>query len=275
MARSLRLPNGATDWTAYLERTNAIPSFQERINSNIVIKDSVVSHADADLTSGMLATKHNAKIARILFRRFPSIINGDVVEEAAYVLSYDCIRKEFVLTFFPEMPQTLEQLEKQWHSVEEVFKMNIDTFIRVLYGCRGFTDGCPLRDADYGFQLCVLIETGVFITDFLHVFDQWQYGNVNEAELWQIRPMLKKWREKLLDLAHFPKQVVNEVGECYVAKYSYSPTFHTASASGDSPIMPEGSEPNASSLQTPAAPGLVNYVVSEHSDEILSLIYLA
>ena len=211
--------DGIVDWAAYHSRSNTHLSFQERINSNMVIEDSVASHVDANMTSYSLARKYDAKQMDIVFRDLSAVTNGEIIGQAAHILSYDCVYNQFVLRFFHERPDTLEQLGKKWYKAEEVLRINLASFIHILYGRRGFVDERPSWMADYGFQLCVLIEMGVFITDFLHVFEQQQYYGIDDGELWMIRPILKEWRQKLVDLTRFPDMIFEKMGNVHIQKH--------------------------------------------------------
>ncbi|MCJ1384394.1 hypothetical protein MMC17_007510 [Xylographa soralifera] len=214
--QGLRLPDGT------MLQSNTHLSFRERINSNLLIEKSVASYIDANMTSYLLAMKHDTEMMDIVFRVFrdlPTITNGEITAQAAHILSYDCACNQFVLRFFPERPETLEQLGREWHKAGIVLQISLASLVNTLHGRLRFEDECSSWMTDYGFQLCVLIEMGIFITDFLHVFNQQQYYSIDSGELWMIRPILKEWREKLVDLTRFPDMIFNHARDLYIGKH--------------------------------------------------------
>ncbi|MCJ1435028.1 hypothetical protein MMC27_004398 [Xylographa pallens] len=131
MPLDFRVPDRTVDWEAYLLLPSVHRAFHERINSNLLIENSVASNIDANMTSYMLAKEHDTEMMDIVFRIF--------------------------------------------------------------------------RQSQ-------------------------QHYKVDGGESWMIRPKLKDWREKLVDITRFPGMVLDGVGEFNVSKHDKKISLETPGA---------------------------------------------
>ena len=188
-------PTGIIDWHNYLMWAESDLSYRERVDSNVFLSSyraNLVSHSNA--IELFLSESYSRAKRILLFKDLPVVVNGEILGNQVWILSYDLTEREFSITWLETIPETLKQLETRFDYGQKVFNISFYEVCQTLERTEDIRNSFASWKQELGLKYCTLICMGTFILDFEEIFEHQFPG------LWGFRALhLAKWRKMLRD----------------------------------------------------------------------------
>ena len=177
------------------------------MDSNVLLVNVATAHAiSAEETCAYLEPQVRTVESLVLFKDLPFVgKDGGVSGREVWVLGYDPVSEQFVVTWLEDVPESLKGLAREWEEGQQVLYVSLGDVCRVLEKQMAVEDvfgGSPV--CDLGFQIALLICMGLFVVDFQDSF-RFQVRRVGP-----LRQALREWRLWLEDFSALGMEEEND-----------------------------------------------------------------